>query len=88
MNNDRELISMTDHDRLISETIRKNQEIILSLTLINQTLESQLPQAVNATSSPVKGYYICPKTGERHWFDEKAKARHERNKKRLTLKGQ
>jgi hypothetical protein len=74
---------MTDLERLISETIKKNQEIIVSLTLQNEALSTQLPQ--QKTNQESKGYYVCPKTGERHWFDKKAEARHEKELKRKIL---
>jgi hypothetical protein len=74
---------MTDHDRLISEIIRENEKTILSLTLINQSLATQLPQ--QKTNQESKGFYVCPKTGERHWFDRKAEARHLKERKKLTL---
>ena len=77
---------MTDHDRLISETIRETEKIIVSLTLIIQSLSGQLPQHKTQVEKS-EGFYICPKTGRREWFDKKAKARFEKAEKRgkLTL---
>ena len=71
---------MTDLERLISETIKKNQEIIVSLTLQNEALSSQLPQQKTIRSTD-NGYFTDP-YGKRHWYDKKAEAKH---KRRLTL---
>jgi hypothetical protein len=75
---------MTEAQKIISEAIRRNEEIIVSLTLQNQALASQLPQPAPVQRQE-SGYFIDPKTGERCWYDKKAKARWEREQKRLTL---
>ena len=72
---------MTDLERLISETIKKNQEIIVSLTLQNEALSSQLPQQKIIQNKSDNGYFTDP-YGKRHWYDKKAEAKH---KRRLTL---
>ena len=72
---------MTDLERLISETIKKNQEIIVSLTLQNQALSSQLPQQKIIQNKSDNGYFTDP-YGKKVWYDKKAEARH---KRRLTL---
>jgi len=71
---------MTDLERLISETIKKNQEIIVSLTLQNEALSSQLPQ--QKTIPQKSGGYFTDPYGKKVWYDKKAESKH---KRRLTL---